>query len=64
MFGNTTAPNLVEILKTLKELLTYVWLWPLSRWMSPSRVKAMVTGFFGVLSHVRNEYRKFRDDQR
>jgi hypothetical protein len=41
----------------------YIWAWLLSRLTSTPRVKAMVSGLFGVLSHVRREYRKFRDDQ-
>jgi predicted Zn finger-like uncharacterized protein len=47
----------------IHQIPNYIWVWILSRRSSTSCVKAMVTGFFGVLGHVRSEYRKFRDDR-
>ena len=47
----------------IHQIPNYIYVWVLSRWTSHKGVKAMVSGFFGVLGHIRTEYRKFRDDK-
>jgi hypothetical protein len=46
----------------IHQIPNYIWVWILSRLTSSTRFKDMVTATFGLLSHLRNEYRKFKDE--
>lgn len=43
------------------QIPNYIWVWILSRLTSTKRIKAMVSGLFGVLGHIRTNYREFKD---
>jgi hypothetical protein len=45
------------------QIPNYIYVWLLSRLMSGSRTKSAVTGFFSVLSHIRTEFRNFKNGE-